>query len=261
MTAPPIFRLYLWSHRVLYLGSSPDNELHRHHAAQLCVSLDATLRVRESTSASWTSHSGLFIPPDHPHQIAAGDAQILALYLEPESDEYQSLLGPVHKASGSEFQSLSLTDTSLDQLRELRKTGANSSSVWSTCSTALGLGTAPAPRAERDTRVEKVLEMIRKSPSQPFSADQLAQTVHLSPSRLSHLFRNDVGVPIRRFIVWSRLREVVTSALDGASLTDAAHAAGFSDTSHMSNTFRQMFGFAPSALFAPHIPKDVSIIE
>jgi AraC-like DNA-binding protein len=32
----------------------------------------------------------------------------------------------------------------------------------------------------------------------------------------------------------------------GASLTTAAHAAGFTDSSHLSNTFRRMFGLSPS---------------
>ena len=85
--------------------------------------------------------------------------------------------------------------------------------------------------------------------------------VHISPSRLIHLFREQVGVPIRRFTLWSRLRQVVRLAIDGATLTEAAHAAGFSDAAHMSNTFRQMFGFAPSALFTARVPKDVHIID
>ena len=35
----------------------------------------------------------------------------------------------------------------------------------------------------------------------------------------------------------------------GASLTEAAHLAGFADSAHLSRTFRAMFGVAPSLLF------------
>jgi len=41
---------------------------------------------------------------------------------------------------------------------------------------------------------------------------------------------------------------VAAHALEGASLTEAAHAAGFFDSAHFSRTFRQTFGFAPSTV-------------
>jgi AraC-like DNA-binding protein len=34
----------------------------------------------------------------------------------------------------------------------------------------------------------------------------------------------------------------------GASLTEAAHAAGFSDSAHLSRTFRRMFGVSAASL-------------
>lgn len=56
-------------------------------------------------------------------------------------------------------------------------------------------------------------------------------------------------MPIRRYVLWQRLRAAVELALKGATLTDAAHAAGMSDSAHLSRTFREMFGVAPSFLF------------
>ena len=35
---------------------------------------------------------------------------------------------------------------------------------------------------------------------------------------------------------------------NGGSLTEAAHAAGFSSSAHFSASFRAMFGLSPSAL-------------
>ena len=81
-----MLRLYMWPHRIVYLGLSPENDLHRHRAAQLCVSLDAYLKISQPEAGETLEVTGVFIPPDHPHRIDAGNARILAPYLEPESD-------------------------------------------------------------------------------------------------------------------------------------------------------------------------------
>jgi AraC-like DNA-binding protein len=256
MTATPLFRLYLWSHRVLYLGISPDNELHRHHAAQLCVSLDGPMRYRADADSSWSIGQGFLIPPDQPHQFDTGTARILALYLEPESDDY-----PFSKSTGV-VQPLSPTDENLNALRSLIDSRVEADEVWSMCASTFQLQRDRRDRSmENDSRVQAVVAQIRRQPDHAFTARELAEAVHLSPSRLSHIFKSRVGIPIRRFIVWSRLRTVIKHALRGASLTQAAHAAGFSDAAHMSNAFRGMFGFAPSALFGSDIPKEVIIVE
>ena len=57
-----------------------------------------------------------------------------------------------------------------------------------------------------------------------------------------------MGLPIRRYVLWLRLRDVMFSLAAGHSLTEAAHRAGFSDSPHLSRTFRGMFGFPPSAI-------------
>ena len=50
--------------------------------------------------------------------------------------------------------------------------------------------------------------------------------------------------------VWSLLTA-------GASLSAAAHEAGFADAAHLSRTSRAMFGFPPSAVqFAEPLPRD-----
>ena len=254
-------RLYLWRHRILYLGLSPENDLHRHHAAQLCVSLDAALKIPVSRSGEMLEVSGVFIPPDHPHQIDAGDARILALYLEPESDEYGQIMRPFRIGAQDALVPLTVSSAGLTDICRLFEAGGDANSAWSTCVSALGLGLPTAFAAGRDPRIEQVIDMIRGEPSRSHSVKRLANAVHLSPSRLIHLFREQIGIPIRRFTVWTRVREVIRLVVDGTSLTDAAHAAGFSDAAHMSNSFRRMFGFAPSALFTPRIPMDVHILD
>jgi AraC-like DNA-binding protein len=100
-----------------------------------------------------------------------------------------------------------------------------------------------------DPVVFEACRQIRHRLSGPITLAELARAVHRSPSRLAHRFRDATGVPLRRFILWRRLRAAAETAMRGSSLTEAAHAAGFADSAHLSRTFRSMFGIAPSFLF------------
>jgi AraC-like DNA-binding protein len=52
----------------------------------------------------------------------------------------------------------------------------------------------------------------------------------------------------RPYVLWRRFLKVWELLTEGASLSAAAHAAGFADAAHLSRTSKQMFGFPPSAM-------------
>ncbi len=91
--------------------------------------------------------------------------------------------------------------------------------------------------------------LIRQRLDGPITPAALAQAVHRSPSRLAHRFREATGVPLRRYVLWCRVRAAMEMAMRGSNLTEAAHVAGFADSAHLSRTFRAMFGIAPSFMF------------
>ncbi len=76
---------------------------------------------------------------------------------------------------------------------------------------------------------------------------QAARAANISPSRLTQLFSAQVGIPFRRFVLWLRLRRGAEHVWESRSLTEAAHAAGFSDLAHFSRVCRATFGVAPRA--------------
>lgn len=79
---------------------------------------------------------------------------------------------------------------------------------------------------------------------------RVAEAVHLSQSRLSHLFGECFGLPFRSYVLWERLRVAMGVLSRGVSLTVAAHEAGFADSAHLTRTVRRMMGQAPSVLSA-----------
>jgi AraC-like DNA-binding protein len=97
--------------------------------------------------------------------------------------------------------------------------------------------------------VSHACTLIRGSLDGQITLAALAKAVCLSSSRLAHRFREATGVPLRRYVLWCRLRAAAEAAMRGSNLTEAAHLAGFADSAHLSRTFRAMFGVTPSLLF------------
>lgn len=99
-----------------------------------------------------------------------------------------------------------------------------------------------------DARITALLDRLRALPEKRVTLRKLAEETRLSESRLTHLFKEQTGVPIRRYLLWLRLNDAMDRAMTGATLTEAAHAAGFSDSAHLSRTCQEMFGINPFAI-------------
>lgn len=74
----------------------------------------------------------------------------------------------------------------------------------------------------------------------------LSHEAGLSPRQMRHTFVHDVGLPMRAYLRWKRLRRAITAVKEGASLSAAAAAAGFADSAHLSRVVREQFGITPT---------------
>jgi AraC-like DNA-binding protein len=95
---------------------------------------------------------------------------------------------------------------------------------------------------EPDYRIKEVIGICKASWDKKISIKVLAEKVGLSEGRLIHLFKDQIGVPIRRYLLWARLSDALMHLSKGGSFTEAAHQAGFSDAAHFSRTYRTMYG-------------------
>lgn len=110
------------------------------------------------------------------------------------------------------------------------------------------LAPATLPSDPIDRRVRSAIESLMLESDENISLADLAAKAGLSESRFAHLFRRDVGLPMRQYRLALRMEEAVTQISLGLSPTDAAHAAGFSDYAHFCRICRRMFGNVPSCL-------------
>jgi AraC-like DNA-binding protein len=80
------------------------------------------------------------------------------------------------------------------------------------------------------------------------SMPSLAADVGLSPQRLRALARDQLGMPLARWRVWTRLRRAAEALQAGQSLADAANTAGFADQAHLTRQMREMMGLTPAVV-------------
>lgn len=77
-----------------------------------------------------------------------------------------------------------------------------------------------------------------------WKASEVAQQLALSEGRFLHLFSQQMGISWRPYLLWRRMTCAISAMGAGASATEAAHLAGFSDSAHLSRTFRRFFGMS-----------------
>lgn len=240
-------RWYLWDGGFLALGRSEGViRPHAHHAIQIVISIDGMAGIRGSRG-DWRSGRGIIVRPDVAHSFDARGSLGAMLMLEPESIE-----GTWLRAALMDDITL-LPDTALAScVAELRKFCEQPFASMAVrglirhCVRSLCAGEPPTRR--RDPRVTTVLNAICESADLRMSVEAAAAAVHLSPSRFAHLFKQQVGLPFRRYLLWRKLTRATLAIARERTITAAAQAADFADAAHVTRTFQQMFGIPPSAM-------------
>ncbi|MCG8673709.1 MAG: AraC family transcriptional regulator [Pseudomonadales bacterium] len=99
-----------------------------------------------------------------------------------------------------------------------------------------------------DLRVQLVLATIKEHYKENIAMEDITEKVGLSVPRLSQLFKESTGLPIRRVRLWYRVLAATDKINQGYPLTEAALDSGFSDYAHMSRVFKELIGVKPSTI-------------
>lgn len=113
--------------------------------------------------------------------------------------------------------------------------------------------TTPFESVKLDTRIQHILHVMVQNLKAQYDLHKLAQQVSLSPSRLSHLFKQETGDSLMNVLVALRL-DKAARLLEFSSHTIAtiAEEVGFNSAFYFSRQFHQRFGMSPSA-YRQHI--------
>jgi len=99
-------------------------------------------------------------------------------------------------------------------------------------------------RTDIDLRIQNLLEEIDRFKHLETKVPRLAQQLNYSESYLTHLFKNETGVSLKRYLLLRRVEYVWKRIAQGESITEVALDAGFSSPSHFSDTCRKLTGIS-----------------
>lgn len=240
-------RWYVWDGGFLAMGRAHGVvPPHAHHAIQIVLALEGEIAVSGGDD-QWRTGRGVIIAPDARHSYDSRGALGAMLFVDPESTEgiwlRSSLRANITWVPG---QRIAACTVELMRFHERPLESLEIGALIRHCVQSLSAGVPPARRL--DPRVTEVMRRIQRSDDLRVSLASAAKAACLSPSRFAHLFKQQVGLPFRRYLLWRKVtRSMLVIGREG-SATTAAHAADFADAAHLTRTFRQMFGIPPTVM-------------
>jgi AraC-like DNA-binding protein len=247
MRAMAAAKLIGWGARVLYLGPAFGLTPHRNATAVLAVGLDAPLEVADDPADRTTHYRAarsVLILPNSLHHLRIERGRMAFLYVDPLGRDLKALIARMTNSTPRAAFDLREESGVIEIMTGLAESRIAAQDGRASLGELLGVGA----RGKTGARIAAALRHMRDQPQRAHRLTTLAAQAGLSPSRFLHLFKAETGVPLRRYRIWNRMGAAVRASGEGASLTEAAHAAGFASSAHFSSAFRDMFGMMPSDL-------------
>lgn len=234
----------LWTFDVTTEEPGAGTGRHGHHALQLTLALDGAFRLHLASEVM--DGPAVLVGPDVEHAFEP-TGTVALLFVEPEGPVGQALMSDLLKGAPAAPAPPGLWRGLVPEIAAAHRAGDRAELERVGGELVRRLSTLPHERV-LDPRVARMIAWVGGRMEAPVGIAEAARAVGLSPGRASHLFVQETGLAFRTYVLWLRLMRAVETYAAGSSLTEAAHEAGFSDSAHLSRTFRRMFGVAANTL-------------
>lgn len=225
-------------------------DIHYHMCFQLVISMHSSFNC---TIGETHHHNikGFLVNQDIPHSCTADDTGVIVFFIDSESH-----LGFLLKKilNGNSFLDIEkiLTEeqlkcftsqvTPMPPINELRR-----------ISDELLQLIFPAQKEQYkipiDQRVTTAMEYIDLNMDSPIDLNYISKRIFLSPERTRHLFAQETGIPFSQYVLWKRIKAVMTQVIKKQTpLVNAAIQCGFTDQAHFTRLFKRTFGISAKHL-------------
>jgi AraC family transcriptional regulator len=240
-------RWYLWEGGFLLMGQGGGEVPgHAHHAIQVTIAFEGRFAIRPADGA-WREGRGLIVRPDAEHVFNAQGHSGAMLFVDPESVEGAWLASALTEDITSVPESR--VQACVEELKAVWERPLEGMEIGDLVRHTIGaLSPGVMPARKLDPRIAGVLKRIRDTDDLRMSLETAAEATHLSPGRFAHLFKDELGLPFRRYMLWRKVTRAMLAMGKERTIAAAAQRGDFADAAHLTRTFAQMFGIAPSAL-------------
>jgi len=225
---------------LIIYGASLDADTHKHHSIQIVWPTSNSVCQLEESEI----FGPLIINSKVKHQLQMEAGWILLI--EPKSDLGLHLKDRLGKRAALSFEHI-------DPISGERPVLSDDPNILLSPlfnKLDLKLDFASIASEITDKRIQQLLANLKRCLPEgclkptSWRAAEVASSLHISESRFLHLFSEQMGIAWRPFLLWHRMICAINAIIKGASVTEAAHLAGFSDSAHLSRTFRSHFGMS-----------------
>lgn len=238
------FRVY--DNMLILFGQNLMTKSHSHHAVEIIISLNELFAVE--CEERLVKSKGVVIGHDIAHMTTAGNGVTAYILIEPE-DPLGRALNRV--LAGKSLLTLDKNVTS--EISEHFKKHLHTDHFEADMKQCLEDIFIPFSKHDGETyyvddRIKQILRHINLSVTGPVTITDLKAIACLSESRLIHLFKKEIGIPVRRYVLWRRLRQALRYIEHGNNISRAAARSGFTDAAHFNRAFVAMLGVNPSQI-------------
>lgn len=235
-------QLYIGKGRALYCGPLPHLETHAYGAPVLHVGIYSPFKLKLA-DGEWRRYRVALVPPGLRHALDVDGGVHGKLFMDIESPSVPAFRArfPYRRGALSAFRDPEIVAF----FHWVFEEDPRQADVEARLDRLL-----PAEDGSLiDPRIAKVLALMRNEPDRNHSQAELGAALGLSPSRVLHLFSEQIGVPYRRYRMWKRLWLATERLHASDNMTIAAVDSGFADATHYSHAFRDTFGVNPAPVF------------
>lgn len=253
----PKSKLYLWERQALFLSETMDVGFHAHHGASVAISVGPDFSIETATAKE--KLSAVIVGPSVNHATHSG-ARLATLMIDPDPAQMAQIRAVIGKNEIMRIDPAKINGFR-EEIAALFNEPQNLSRMTRFCDDVYAALFGTAISKAIDSRIAGIVGELRQNLPKKIEIHNLARMANLSADRLIRLFKEEMGLPLRRYLLWLKILEFVKRLDTLPALTDSALLGGFSDSAHLSRIFKENIGYKPSHFFGENRKVDLYYCE
>lgn len=214
-----------------------DTEFHSHPIVEIIIANSGDFTLITDNGIYYNLKFAI-IPSNKRHKLCSTNCKFKIIMIEHHQKFVVEYLKEIDIELINEYYLLSISEKEVIQINNLIQNINNKQAF-----------------DEYDYRICNVIKFLNQNDLEySIMIDKLKSITNLSESRLSHLFKSSIGISLKKYLIWSKLKSTIQNHLNNKNdLFTSLIESGFYDQPHFSKSFKSMLGVKPSKTYNSRI--------